>query len=618
MWGNIQSRLARNNPPRVQITYDVELGGAQVKKELPVVIGIIADCTGLWNESGITEYVNRKFIFIDKDNFNEVLTKSNARSEVVFNMNGGNISYVLQFSNIEDFNPLKIAEQIPELKKLIEIINKLNDIKTRVCNNQKYFDKALLLIKDKTIIITDLIKDMNFKSEEQSNYTIALFENLKTIINESTNFDNPIKLISEAVNEREIILFKCLNDILHNKDLKKLESTWRGIHYLISNLEFSTGIKVRLLNATFNEVNNDLSKAIEFDQSFLFKKLYEEEYGTYGGNPYTVLICDYYIDKNNTDFMFLFKLSEVSASAHIPTILGINPGLLDLDSFEDLIKPRDVAAIFESPEYIKWKGFRAIEDSRYFALILPRFMIRAPYGPKSTIIEGLEKFEEEINCHEDYLWSNSVYAYAQRIGDAYAKYGWFAAIVGAENGGVVSGLPAYVYKTPEGDMLIKCPTETAVTDRRERELTRAGFISLCYCKNTDYSVFFSTQSANKPPLYNTQSANANAEISARFHYILNMSRFAHYIKCILRDKIGSFFSKESAQRFLNIWIGDYVLRSDDAADEYKALYPLRDAAVNVVEDPVHPGSFKAIIYLRPHFQLEEITVSLRLVARIPN
>ncbi len=364
------------------------------------------------------------------------------------------------------------------------------------------------------------------------------------------------------------------------------------------------------------ELEKDLDIAMEFDQSFLFKKLYEEEYGTYGGNPYTFLCLDFFVNRRNSDFMFLNKLVGVLAAAHLPSVIGVDPSLFDLKSFENINDIRDISKIFESKELLKFKTLRQTDDSRYLACSLPRFMSRIPYGSTTQPVEGLN-FDEVVQNHEDFCWSNSAFAYTQRVSESFSKYSWFSAIIGPENGGMVNNLPVYTSKAVDGDIVIKCPTEVAITDRKEKEISKSGFVSLCYCKDTDYSVFFSGQTLNLPPLYTKDAANTNAALSARLQYMINCSRFAHYLKCIMRDKIGSFLNKGDVENYLNEWVAQYVLLNENASNEAKAEMPLSGAKVVVESDPKLPGKYSAIIFLKPHYQMEELKISLRLVANIP-
>ncbi|HEV7238636.1 MAG TPA: type VI secretion system contractile sheath large subunit [Thermoanaerobaculia bacterium] len=425
-------------------------------------------------------------------------------------------------------------------------------------------------------------------------------------------------MIQAQIARIDELISKQLNEILHHPDFQKLEASWRGLHYLVMNTETSTRLKLRLMCASKAEVFKDLDQAIEFDQSQLFKKIYEEEYGTFGGFPFSLIVGDYEFGRHPQDMAMLEKLSGVAAAAHAPFISAASARLFDMDSFTELGNPRDLAKIMESTELIKWRSFQQTEDSRYVTLVLPHILLRLPYGPNTVPTEEFNFVEDtDGKNHSKYLWGNAAWALTQRITNAFALYGWCAAIRGVEGGGMVTGLPTHTFKTDEGDIALKCPTEIAITDRREKELDTLGFVALCHCKGTDYAAFFGGQTTQKPKQYDTDSANANARISARLPYLLAASRFAHYLKVICRDKIGSFQTKDTLQMYLNRWMGMYVLGTDDAGQELKAQFPLREARVDVFDIAGKPGAYRAVAFLRPHFQLEELTASIRLVAELP-
>lgn len=441
--------------------------------------------------------------------------------------------------------------------------------------------------------------------EEVMQGTIRVSKDLETTIN-------------ARIADIDALLSKQLNAIMHAPEFQHLEASWRGLHYLVSQTETSTMLKIRVLNVSKQDLLRDLERAPEFDQSALFKKIYEEEYGTFGGAPFSALIGDYEFGRHPQDIALLEKVSNVAAAAHAPFIAAASPQLFNLDSFTELGVPRDLAKIFDTVEYAKWKSFRETEDSRYVALALPHILMRLPYGKETKPIEGFN-FEEEVDGtdHSKYLWGNAAYALGTRITDAFAKYGWCVAIRGVEGGGLVEGLPTHTFRTDEGDIALKCPTEIAITDRREKELADLGFVPLVHCKGTDYAAFFGTQTCQKPKKYDTDAANANARLSAQLQYIMATSRFAHYLKAMMRDKIGRFMSRSECEAFLNRWINNYVVGSDEAGQEMKARYPLREARIDVSEVPGKPGVYRAVAFLRPHFQLDELTVSLRLVADLP-
>lgn len=409
-----------------------------------------------------------------------------------------------------------------------------------------------------------------------------------------------------------------LNEVMHHPAFQKLEATWRGIKYVLDQSETGEMLKIKVLNVSKKDLLKDLQRAPEFDQSAFWKKVYEEEFGVFGGAPFSALLGDFEFGRGPEDMELLERVSQVAAAAHAPFLSAAGSELLNLTSYTQLGAPRDIGKIFDSTEYAKWKSFRQSDDSRYVALTLPHILTRLPYGKDTKPLEAFD-FEEDVDGtdHSKYLWSNAAYALAGRLTNSFAKYGWCAAIRGVEGGGLVEGLPAHTFRTDEGDIALKCPTEVAITDRREKELADQGLVPLVHCKGTDYAAFFSVQTANRPKLYDKDAANANARLSAQLPYILAMSRFAHYLKAIMRDKIGSFATRDDIQKFLNQWITQYVCADDNASQAAKAKLPLRQAAVEVSEVPGKPGVYRAVAFLKPHFQLDELSISLRLVAELP-
>ena len=426
------------------------------------------------------------------------------------------------------------------------------------------------------------------------------------------------QMISARVAQIDHLVSIQVNEILHNPQFQKLEATWRGLKYLLDQSETGTQLKIRVLNASKKDLLRDLQRAPEFDQSAMFKKVYEEEYGVFGGEPIGALVGDYEFSKHPEDLELLEKVSQVAAAAHAPFLSAASPELLNMPTYTGLDQPRDIGKIFDSTEYAKWKGFRESEDSKYVALTCPRVLMRLPYGRDTAPVEGFN-FEEGVDGtdHSKYLWGNAAYALAAKMTQAFATYGWCVAIRGVEGGGLVEGMPSHTFRTDEGDVALKCPTEIAITDRREKELADQGLVPLVHCKGTDKAAFFSIQSCNKPKLYDSDAATANARISAQLPYLMATCRFAHYLKSMMRDKIGGFMSRDDCWRYLNRWIGQYVTQDDKASQDVKAKYPLREARVDVEEVKGKPGVYRAVAYLRPHFQLDELSVSLRLVAELP-
>lgn len=493
--------------------------------------------------------------------------------------------------------------------------------------------------KDLTVLERILEKGRMIRDPQQEPHARDVLNGfVEQVLAEATTMSGDVlQAINDRIKQLDELITAQLREVMHHPDFQKLESSWRGLHYLVMNTETSTRLKIRLLNASKDELLKDMEKATEFDQSNLFKMVYEDEYGTFGGHPYSCLIGDFDIKRHPQDFAFLRKIAEVAAAAHAPFIAAAGPSLFDMDGFTDLMKPRDLSKTFESLELIEWRAFRESEDSRYVTLCLPRFLLRLPYGKMTIPVEGMEfeEFEKPLYSaedlkdnpkladrnppagHEKFLWGNPAWLLGQRITNAFALYGWTAAIRGVEGGGKVEGLATYTFYTDEGDLALQCPTEIAITDRREKEISDQGFISLCHCKGTNYAAFFGGQTTNKPKIYNLDTANANARLSAMLPYLLNASRFAHYLKVMMRDKIGSFMTAGNVSDYLNTWIKDFVLLDDNAQQSVKAQYPLREARVDVTEVPGKPGVYNATVFLRPHFQLEELTASIRLVAELP-
>lgn len=431
--------------------------------------------------------------------------------------------------------------------------------------------------------------------------------------------DNLSATLDARVAEIDTLISQQLSVVMHHPDFQKLESTWTGLHYLCKHTSTGSMMKIQVFNATKKELVKDFKTAIDFDQSALFKKVYEEEFGTFGGAPFGTLIGDFEISRQPEDMYFAEQMSHVAAAAHAPFISAASPEMFGVETFTDLGKPRDLSKVFDTVEYAKWKSFRDSEDARYVGLTVPRFLGRLPFNPKDgSTVEGFN-FVEDVDGtdHAKYLWINTAFAMGARLTAAFETYGWCAAIRGVEGGGLVEDLPTHTFKTDEGEVALKCPTEIAITDRREKELSDLGFIPLVHCKNTDYAAFFGAQSTQKAKKYDSDAANSNAALSSQLQYMFAVCRIAHYLKSMMRDKIGSFASTDSVELYLNQWINQYVTSDDVATHEVKAKYPLREARVDVSEVPGRPGHFRATAFVRPHFQLDELTVSLRLVAELP-
>lgn len=431
--------------------------------------------------------------------------------------------------------------------------------------------------------------------------------------------------INSAIAAIDKVMSKQLSAIMQHEKLQKLEGSWRGLNHLIMNSETSSQLKIRMLNLSKKELTKDLEKAVEFDQSQTFKKIYESEFGTAGGEPYAALIGDYEFSGHPDDLDLLTNVSNIAAAGFCPFISAASPEMFGFDSFTELSKPRDLEKIFDSAEYIKWRSFRDSEDARFVTLTMPRVLARLPYGSATKPIEAFNFEEANMDSdgrqlqsdHDDYCWMNAAYSMGTTLTKSYSEYGWCTSIRGAEGGGKVEGLPSHTFVSDDGDVDQKCPTEIGITDRREAELSKLGFLPLCHYKNTDYAVFFGAQTTQKPKKFDDPDATSNAEISARLPYIMATSRIAHFLKVMARDKIGSFMEAGDAEEWLNRWIANYVNGSPGASAEMKARFPLAEANVEVKEVPGQPGVYSAIAWMRPWLQMEELTASLRLVANIP-
>ena len=434
--------------------------------------------------------------------------------------------------------------------------------------------------------------------------------------------DNAVRTIESMIAEIDRKLSEQVNLILHHEDFQQLEGAWRGLSHLVNNTETDEMLKIRVMNISKKELHKTLKKfkGTAWDQSPIFKKLYEEEYGQFGGEPFGCLVGDYYFDQSPPDVELLGEMAKVASAIHAPFISAVSPSVMQMDSWQELANPRDLTKIFQTPEYAAWRSLRESEDSRYIGLTMPRFLARLPYGAKTDPVEDFE-FEEDTAgaTHDKYTWANSAYAMAVNINRSFKLYGWCSRIRGIESGGDVQGLPVHTFPTDDGGVDMKCPTEIAISDRREAELAKNGFMPLIHKKNADFAAFIGAQSLQKPFEYDDPDATANANLAARLPYLFATCRFAHYLKCIVRDKIGSFKEREDMQRWLNNWILNYVdgdpLHSSETT---KAQLPLAAAEVVVEEVEGNPGYYTSKFFLRPHYQLEGLTVSLRLVSKLPS
>ena len=440
--------------------------------------------------------------------------------------------------------------------------------------------------------------------------------------NTSVISDDVLKSIESIIAEIDKKLTEQINAVMHHADFQKLEGSWRGLHHLVNNTETDEMLKIRVMNISKNEVGKTLKKykGTAWDQSPIFKKAYEEEYGQFGGEPFGCFVGDFHFDQTPQDVELLTGIAQVCAACHAPFIAGASPTLLQMDSWKELANPRDLTKIFSTPEYASWKSLRESDDSRYLALTMPRVLARLPYGAKTNPVEEFG-FEEDTGAaeHSKYTWMNSAYAMATNINQSFKAFGWCSQIRGIESGGAVEGLPVHTVPTDDGGVDMKCPTEVAISDRREAELSKCGFMPLIHKKNTDFAAFIGAQTLHKPAEYDDPDATSNAALGARLPFLFATCRFAHYLKCIVRDKVGSFKDQKAMQAWLSEWITNYVdYTPDSSSDAQKARKPLSGAEVIVEEVEGSPGYYTSKFFLKPHYQLEGLTVSLRLVSKLPS
>jgi len=431
-----------------------------------------------------------------------------------------------------------------------------------------------------------------------------------------------VESIKAMIAEIDKKLSAQINLVLHHPDFQKLEGAWRGLHYLVNNTETDEMLKIRVFNITKNELGKTLGrfKGAAWDQSPIFRQLYTAEYDQFGGEPFGCLVGDYHFDHSPGDVEIMQEMAQICSAAHCPFIAGASPSLMQMETWQELANPRDLTKIFSTAEYASWRSLRDSQDSKYIGLAMPRFLARLPYGAKTSPVEQFA-FEEETagGDHSKYAWANAAYAMAANINRAFKVYGWCTRIRGIESGGAVENLPVHTFPTDDGGVDMKCPTEIAISDRREAELAKNGFMPLVHRKNSDFAAFIGAQSLNKPTEYDDPDATANANLAARLPYMFACCRFAHYLKCIVRDKIGSFKEREEMENWLNSWIMNYVDGDPaNSSETTKAQKPLAAAEVVVEEVAGNPGYYSSKFFLRPHYQLEGLTVSLRLVSKLPS
>ncbi|HRH29380.1 MAG TPA: type VI secretion system contractile sheath large subunit, partial [Aquabacterium sp.] len=408
-----------------------------------------------------------------------------------------------------------------------------------------------------------LQKEFKPKTDEAKSAVETAIQTLaqQALANTKLIGNDVIKSIESMIAAIDKKLSEQVNLILHNEEFQKLEGAWRGLHYMVNNTETDEQLKIRVMNISKAELGKTLKryKGTAWDQSPLFKKVYEEEYGQFGGEPFGCMVGDYHFDQSPPDVELLAEMAKVCAAAHMPFITGASPTVMQMDSWQELANPRDLTKIFTTPEYAAWRSLRESDDARYLGLCMPRFLSRLPYGARTNPVEAFD-FEEDTGSadHGKYAWANAAYAMATNINRSFKEFGWCSRIRGIESGGAVANLPTHTFPTDDGGVDMKCPTEISISDRREAELARNGFMPLVHRKGSDFAAFIGAQSLQKPAEYDDPDATANANLAARLPYLFATCRFAHYLKCIVRDKIGSFKERDEVQRWLSTWIMQYV------------------------------------------------------------
>jgi type VI secretion system protein ImpC len=624
---SIQKKLLRVRPPRVRMTYDVECGGAIEKRELPFIVGIFADLSG--DAETVGAFKTRQMLDIERDNFDAVLRActphvSLANVPDIISGGGAMLQGTLSFSSLADFEPLSIVRQLGSLNGLFEQRCALRSLQSRADADEGYAQQLSTILSAAPDAQASAVRAL---AAEHADAVLAALPAYVLPQLAQTPGLALAQLLDQSIARIDALLSQQLSLIMHAANFQRLEASWRGVYRLVSQSETGTNLKLRVLNASKQAMYADLEKAVDFDQSQLFKLIYEAEFGTLGGEPYSVLLADYEIGRNAEDMSLLRKMAGIAAAANAPFITAASPALFGLQRFADLSKPRALSKIFESVELCDWIDFRDSEDARYVALVLPRVLMRLPYGSGAERIaaEGL-CFEEDIGgaaqgpAPERLLWGNAAYLLAERITQAFAAYGWPAAISGVEGGGLVEGLPygcANEAGKITGTRRTLGPTELDISMRREKELRALGFIALCHHKGEGSAAFFGSHSSQRARKYMDDSANADAATACSLPYMLVSARIAQYVKVMIRNKLGCFLTRANVEALLNNWIAQYVLLDEDASQEVKAAFPLRAAQIVVTEEAGSPGAYQATLFIKPHYQLETLTTSIRLVAELP-
>ncbi|MFK8021713.1 MAG: type VI secretion system contractile sheath large subunit, partial [Pseudomonadales bacterium] len=723
MGESIQGRLGRLRPPRVRISYDRETHGSLIQEEIPFIIGVFAPLSGSQPRKG-DEVSQRKMLDIDRDNFDEVLSKigpevelgslltddmlmemgidpSVKRSRTVTfndpNRSSDDVQFAgIKFSCLDDFAPDSIIRRIDELRQVDRKRTQIRDLQAMLENAPQFYEAVCTLLgqciddlpplgtaSDEERIkyneFTGLMYELTEKFrhpediENWANATLnelkSLFELMQTASSQDETARNKILLgrlyweilrpatveinslsndaeqtkkleqlkettlfdrFDQRVSSIDRILSHQLDAILHHAEFMQLEATWRGLAFLVFRAETGSKLKIRVVNLTENELKKDLERAVELDQSYISKLIVETEYGTYDGTPYSLLVGDYEFDDTADKIDFLKNIAQLAASAHAPFIASSNFKSFNLGGFDDSVQADDLKNVAGGVNGAIWRSFSEMEDSRYVSLTVPKVLLRLPYQSdfgqpveyydiSENVLRRNEQGDVEGVEPDHCLWGNAAFILAERISNAFSLYGWAAAIRGEEGGGLIETLPSFEFKASEGQDARIGPTQGAITDHLEKELTAQDFFVLCVpqLRERSTAAFFARQATDKPRSFLDDHMNANSALSSSLASILCASRFAIYIKVLMREKIGTFMTRSNVEAYLNAWIAEYILLDDEATQDAKAAYPLRSATIKVRDNPGKPGSYKATLFVRPHFQLEGLTESVRLVIELP-
>lgn len=426
-------------------------------------------------------------------------------------------------------------------------------------------------------------------------------------------------LVTEMIAEIDRKMSKQLDAVLHHQKFQTLESSWRGLKLLIDRTDFRENNRIEIINVSKDDLLADFEDSPEITKSGLYKMVYTENFGVFGGEPVGAMVANYHFGPGAQDIRLLQQCASVATMAHAPFLAGAGPEFFGEKTFTTLPNLKDLKSIFEGPQYTKWRSFRESEDARSVGLALPRFLLRLPYGRETQPVKGFDYEETVTDNHDNYLWGNAVFTLATRLTDSFAKFRFCANIIGPKGGGAVEDLPVHLFESM-GEIEAKIPTEILLSERREFELSEEGFIGLTMRKGSDNACFFSANSCQKPKYFGIsaegKAAEANYKLGTRLPYLMVVNRLAHYIKVLQREEIGSTKSRADLERDLNKWINQYVLDMDAASPEAYARRPLRKASVTLEDVPGEPGWYKVGLKIVPHFKYEGAFFELSLVGKL--